>query len=223
MKKLMHEVFEELMTVLKGKTLDVLIPPILFAVLSGRFELITTVSVSFLASFLFMVYRMLRGANFYYALVGLGGVIIATGLALISANASSYFIPDIIGSIALIIATSISIVLKRPIAAWVSHIVRGWEKAWFFRDDVRPAYSEVSIFWGTMLSIRLTLEIILFLSGDAQTLAWANVFLGIPATVLVLVVTYIYGIWRLHTLKGPGVEEYRTNKLPPYKGQTRGF
>ncbi len=223
MKKLMREIKEELLTVLKGKTLDVLVPPILFAILSGRLDLIYTVAIAFLASFFFTVYRIIKGANFFYALGGMGGVAIATALALISANASSYFIPDIIGSTVLIITTIVSIILKRPIAAWVSHIVRGWEKAWFFRDDVRPAYSEVSIFWGVMLTIRLALEIVLYLRGNAQTLAWANVVLGVPATVIVLVITYIYGIWRLHTMKGPGVEEFRRGDKPPYKGQTRGF
>lgn len=223
MKKLMHDIKEELLTVLKGKTLDVLVPPILFAVLSGRVDLVYTVGIAFLASLFFTLYRIFKGANFYYALGGMGGVGVATALALISANASSYFIPDIIGSTLLIITTIVSIILKRPIAAWVSHIVRGWEKAWFFRDDVRPAYSEVSIFWGVMITIRLSLEIYLFLFGDTQTLAWANVVLGVPATVIVLIITYIYGIWRLHTMKGPGIEEYRRGDEPPYKGQTRGF
>lgn len=223
MKKLIKDIKEELLIVLKGKTLDVLVPPILFAILSGRFDLVITVGVSFFASIVFTVYRIVRGSNFFYALGGLAGVLVATSLALINANASSYFIPDIIGSSVLIIVTIASIVLKRPIAAWVSHIVRGWEKDWFFREDVRPAYTEVSIFWGVMISIRLTLEIILYLRGDAQTLAWANVILGVPATVGVLVITYIYGIWRLHTLNGPGIEEYRQGVNPPFKGQTRGF
>ena len=223
MKRLIREIKEELLTVLKGKTLDVLVPPILFAILNGRVDLIYSVGIAFLASLFFTVYRILKGANFFYALGGMGGVGVATALALISANASSYFIPDIIGSTLLIITTIVSNILKRPIAAWVSHIVRGWEKQWFFREDVRPAYSEVSIFWGVMLTIRLALEIYLYVQGDPQTLAWTNVVLGVPATVIVLVITYIYGIWRLHTMKGPGIDEYRRGDKPPYRGQTRGF
>jgi hypothetical protein len=40
---------------------------------------------------------------------------------------------------------------------------------------------------------------------------------------MVLVASYIYGIWRLRQLGGPGVEEYKEDKKPPWKGQSRGF
>jgi hypothetical protein len=39
----------------------------------------------------------------------------------------------------------------------------------------------------------------------------------------VLVLSYIYGIWRLRKLKGPGIDEYLENKTAPFRGQTRGF
>jgi hypothetical protein len=39
----------------------------------------------------------------------------------------------------------------------------------------------------------------------------------------VLAVSYVYGIWRLRKLGGPGVEEFESGKEPPWDGQTRGF
>jgi len=63
----------------------------------------------------------------------------------------------------------------------------------------------------------------LFRRGDAAQLAWANTLLGWPVTILVLVISYIYGIWRLRKLGGPGVEEFTEGADPPWKGQTRGF
>lgn len=47
--------------------------------------------------------------------------------------------------------------------------------------------------------------------------------LGWPVTIVVLVLSYVYGIWRLRKLRGPGVDEFITGKQPPYRGQTRGF
>ena len=47
--------------------------------------------------------------------------------------------------------------------------------------------------------------------------------LGWPVTIAVLVLSYVYGIWRLHQLGGPGVHEFREGKASPWEGQTRGF
>lgn len=223
MKKIMHEVYEELRTVLKGKTLDVLIPPVAFAVLNGRVSLLAAVgSASFLA-LLLGLHRYRQGTVFYYALGGFIGVLVASGFALLADNASDFFIPDIVGSVLFILSGIISLIVRRPLAAWVSHIVRGWSRSWFWRDDVRPAYSEVTVFWTVMVTIRLAVEVYLYVYADAQALAVWNIVLGLPATVAVLIITYIYGMFRLHTLKGPGIEEYVNGDEPPYKGQTRGF
>ncbi|MFW5894400.1 MAG: DUF3159 domain-containing protein [Bacillota bacterium] len=223
MKKLAHEIYQELRTVLKGKTLDVLIPPIAFAVLNGRVSLLIAAGTASLLALLLGLHRYRQGTVIYYALGGFVGVLIASAFALLQDNASDFFIPDIVGSVLFIVTAIVSLVFRRPMAAWVSHIVRGWTKEWFWRDDVRPAYSEVTVFWAVMVSIRLAVEVYLYLYADAEALAVWNVFLGLPATVAVLIVTYIYGMFRLHTLKGPGIEEYDRGDTPPYKGQTRGF
>jgi len=47
--------------------------------------------------------------------------------------------------------------------------------------------------------------------------------MGLPFTIAILVISYIYGIWRLRTLKGPGIDEFMEAKEAPYRGQTRGF
>ena len=223
MKRLMHEIYDELKTVLKGKTLDVLIPPVAFAVLNGRVSLLIAVGVASFLAFLLGLHRFRQGSNLYYALGGFIGVLIASGFALLADNASNFFIPDIVGSVLFILVGVVSFGLKRPLAAWVSHIVRGWDRGWFWRDDVRPAYSEVTLFWTLMVAIRLAVEVYLYINADAQALAVWNIVLGLPATVAVLIITYIYGIFRLHTLGGPGIEEYQNGVSPPYKGQRRGF
>jgi len=77
--------------------------------------------------------------------------------------------------------------------------------------------------WAFFFAIRLGLQILLFQRGTASQLAWANTLLGWPVTIIVLVISYIYGIWRLRSLTGPGVDEFQEGKDPPWEGQTRGF
>jgi hypothetical protein len=109
------------------------------------------------------------------------------------------------------------------LAAWLSHLTRGWPLDWFWRDDVKPAYQEVTWVWALLTAMRLAIQVLLFQRGDTAALGWANVLLGWPVTIAVLVLSYIYGIWRLRQLGGPGVHEFREGKEPPWEGQTRGF
>lgn len=113
--------------------------------------------------------------------------------------------------------------IGRPMAAWASHLFRGWEWEWFLRKDIKPAYREVTILWGFLFLVRMTLQIGVYNRGDLLQSTWINTLLGFPATLTVLTISYVYGIWRLKSLKGPGIDEFRAGKSPPYKGQTKGF
>jgi len=71
--------------------------------------------------------------------------------------------------------------------------------------------------------LRTVVETVLFLNNSIDQLVWFNTFIGFPLLIFVLTVSYVYGIWRLHKLNGPGVDEFIEDKEPPYRGQTRGF
>jgi len=167
--------------------------------------------------------RILRKQAWQYALGGLVAVGLAAGLALLTRNAANYFIPVIVSSGLLLLLAIISLVFGKPLAAWASHLTRGWPLDWFWRSDVKPAYREVTWMWLLFIAGRLVIQVWLFQQGQTRQLAWANTLLGWPVTILVLVVSYIYGIWRLRKLGGPGVEEFQAGKEPPWQGQTRGF
>ncbi len=223
MKRLLREVLEELLHVFRGKSLDVLIPPLLFFVLQRFIDLPTALIGSLLLSLVMFVRRIVKRDNMVYAIGGFVGVLFASGMTYLSNNASNFFLPDIIGTSTLIVATVLSLWFRRPIAAYVSHITRGWDYQWFQRDDVRPAYMEVSWFWLVFFVLRLAIEITLYVTSTVDELVFANIILGLPVTILVLVASYVYGIWRLRQLGGPGIDEFEQAKQPPYRGQTRGF
>ena len=167
--------------------------------------------------------RVIAKQTWYYAFGGLVGVVLAAGFAYIAGNAANYYIPKIITSLVFAIATSISLIIKKPLAAWVSHLSRGWDLGWFWRKDIRPAYTEVTIFWTVFLILKLILQIIMFQKENITGLFFVNTLLSMPVNIIVLVVSYVYGIWRLRVLAGPGIEEFVEGKEAPWKGQTRGF
>ena len=218
-----NEILEELKAVLSGKTVDALLPPLVFVLVNSILGLEAAAIAAVLFALLIGFLRLMRRQSLSYALGGLTMVILAAALAFLTRDATNYFIPAIVGSALLLFLTLASLLAGKPLAAWASHLTRGWPLDWFWRRDIKPAYVEVTWFWALILLARLTVQIILYQAGDAARLAWANILLGWPVTILILIATYIYGIWRLSRLGGPGVDEFQAGANPPWRGQKRGF
>ena len=87
----------------------------------------------------------------------------------------------------------------------------------------KPANREVTWFWLVYFILRTLFEVNLYLNDQLEELFVVNTLLGAPLMVLVLVASYVYGIYRLKKLNGPGVDEFISKKEPPYRGQNRGF
>lgn len=208
---------------LSGATVDALLPPIIFAIVNAQFGLAPGAIAAISLSLILVIIRLVKKQRWLYALAGLLLVGVASGLSLLTQNATNYFIPAIAASLLLTLAAIISNLINKPLAAWASHLTRGWPLDWFWRVDIKPAYKEVTWAWAVFFLLRLTLQVYLFTKGQVEALAWTETLLGWPVTILILAGSYIYGIWRLRKLSGPGVEEYQEGKAPPWKGQTRGF
>ncbi len=219
----LQEILDELSSVLSGKTIDAILPPIVYVIVNAIFGLLPAVIAAILMGLLLGVFRIAKGQKWVYALGGLLAVGVAAGLALLTQNAASYFIPAMVSSGLLLLGAVITNLVGKPLAAWTSHLTRSWPLDWYWRKDVLPAYREVTWIWGLFFAMRLAVQYTLFSQGQAATLGWANTLLGWPVTILVLVLSYIYGIWRLRKLGGPGVEEFESGSQPPWQGQTRGF
>jgi hypothetical protein len=117
----------------------------------------------------------------------------------------------------------ISILLKRPLVAWTSFLARRWPLGWYWHPGVRPAYSEVTFFWTLYFSGKAVLQIFIFTQGETLELGLFQLLSGWPATILLLIASYLYGLWRLKNLQGPSVKEFKEKSLPPWEGQRRGF
>ena len=217
------ELLEELSLVFKGKTIDALFPPFVFVIVNGLFNLNYAVITAVISAVLIGVMRAIRRQTWKYALFGFLGVSLASGFAYAADSATDYFIPGIVGSVVLFLVAFLSVIVGRPLAAFASHLTRGWPIDWFWRYDVKPAYREVTYVWAGYLLVRSLVQLVLYYQGNLVQLVWANSLLGIPVTVVVLIFSYVYGMWRLKRLEGPGIEEFLNGDEPPYEGQKRGF
>jgi hypothetical protein len=225
MTKIISELLQELRIVLSGRnnTLDTIIPPLLYTLVNMFAGLLPAALAALILAMIFTIVRLVRNQPWLYALSGFGLTLFAAGLAWFTKNAASFFLPDLLtGGIILIVAL-LSIWAGKPLAAWSSHLTRAWPKEWYWLPNICPAYSEVTWIWAAFIALRLITQFYIYQQGNTSLLGWANILLGWPVTVFVLIISYLYGIKRLSKLGGPSVEEFLSHQSAPWKGQTKGF
>jgi hypothetical protein len=221
-----QELKEELQSVFSGrgiKLVDTLLPLVLFLVINQTFSLTAAVGGALAAAGGFLALRLVQQESLIYALLGAGGAALAAGWVYLSGNESSFFLPGLISGVITVVICAGSAIIAKPVAAVTSFITRRWPLDWYWHDRVRPAYSEVSWFWGVAFGARTALEYWLLQQDAVTALGAVRIFLGWPYTIFILVVSYLYGTWRLGKLDGPSVDEFKAGDEPPWKGQQRGF
>jgi hypothetical protein len=220
-----REILEELHTVFagRGNLVDTIIPPLVFLVLNPLLGSNIALWGALGAAGVFGGYRLIKRQPLGYALVGVGLVILSVILAKVLGSSAGFFLPDLITGAITVGLCFGSVVFKRPMVAWTSAIARRWPWDWYWHDQVRPAYSEVTLAWGVFFGLRLIIQVRLYQAGATQTLGWTQLLTGWPATLVLLVASYLYGVWRLGKLRGPSVAEFKAGTPPPWEGQKRGF
>lgn len=220
-----HELLEEIRTVFTGRNsfFDAILPPIIFLLINGLVGFQAAMWSALILSAGIAILRIVRKQSLTYALAGVGSVAVAIGLARYLGKSDGFFLPGLISGSMTLLLTILSLVIRRPMVAWTSYIARRWPLDWYWHPQVRPAYSEVTFAWVIFFAARLLLQFALFENQDVNSLALTNFVAGWPATILLLIFSYLYGTWRLAQLSGPSVEEYRNNVPPPWQSQRRGF
>lgn len=95
----------------------------------------------------------------------------------------------------------ISLLFRRPLAAYVAHILTGRPLQWFWEKDKKRVYLEVTILWAVFFIFRLVMLFILGSTEDYPNLPWYSVLLSLPAMMVILILTYLYGVMRLGTIE----------------------
>jgi hypothetical protein len=143
--------------------------------------------------------------------------------ALLSGSGRGFFLPGLISGTVTVVLCVVSVALNRPVVAWTSFVTRRWPLEWYWHPRVLPAYNEVTIVWGVAFAARLILEFWLYQQDALGALGVARIVLGWPFIVVLLVVSYLFGMWRLRKLGGPSVQEFKEGQEPPWESQQRGF
>jgi hypothetical protein len=220
-----REILDELRLVLFGRVswMDTFLPPLLFVLLSRWINPLWAAgaAVAVAAGLAWMRWR--QGQSINNALGGIAGTALAALMVGWLGREEGFFVPDVITDGLVGGACLLSVVFGRPLAAWASYATRGWPRKWYWLPKVRPAYQEVTLLWAAYFILRFVVQWRLFRAEAGSTLGVVNLISGTPALLVVLIVSYLYGSWRLVRLGGPSVEEFELGAEPPWQSQRRGF
>ena len=221
----LQELYEEFRNVVAGrqKIIDSILPPLTFVIVNELVSVDYALWSSLGMALTFTMFRLLKGQSVTYAVGGLGGVIAAIAIVKLLGRAEGFFVPALISGTLTFVLCLLSIIIKRPLVAFTSHITRRWPLGWYWHPKVIAAYQEVTFFWTIFFALRVLVQIVILQGGTSNFFAIINVILGWPALIVLLVGSYLYGSWRLRRLQGPSINEYDRGDPPPWTGQLRGF
>ena len=222
----LNEIKAELKYVFGGRNLrllDSLLPVLVYVIVFSFWGLTAAWRGALAVALLIAGGRLYRKESLVYVLAGAAGVALAVVLVLRSGEGGDFFLPGLVSGGLTVLACIVSVVVSYPLVGLTSAVVRRWPLGWIRHPKVLPAYNEVTIAWALAFGGRLAVEFWFYARGEAEVLGALRLFLGWPFILALLVATYLYGTARLRSLGGPGVDEYREGKAPPWKGQQRGF
>ena len=200
---------------------DGVIAPIFFVVLANFVELnIAIYSTAILLTSL-LVLRLFQRQNIKFVIYGFIGSLIALAIARRQGSSSGFFLIGIIRDGSIGIIGILSILIGRPFTIYSSKVFRNWPKDWYFHKKIKPAYTKVAMIWSIYLLLKAGLQIYFY--ENPEILVLIKLATSNQTTIILLVVSYIYGQNQLKKLKGPSVEEFNNNSPEPWKGQLKGF
>jgi hypothetical protein len=134
--------------------------------------------------------RLARRQTPRHALSGLVGVAFAAFVAARSGKAENFFLPGLLANAAYAAAFLISIMVRRPLVGYIVGQIDGEGTSW--RGDPRRvrAFTRASGLWAALFTLRLAVQLPLYLAGAVVALGVARTAMGVPVFALGLWLTY---------------------------------
>jgi len=172
---------------------ETILPSVLFGssfAITG--QALIAVSLAGGTSALFILYRLITRRSASSALIGALAVGFAAWLALREGGqAVDYFVPGFITNAVYAIALLVSILVRWPLIGVLVELLRGQGTLWRKDRKIVTVYSLVTGLWVGFFSLRLAVQIPLYVSGSAELLAAARVAMGPPLYAGVILVTWL--------------------------------
>jgi len=136
---------------------------------------------------LFGVTRLIRRQTMQFALAGIAGLALSAYVVSRTGRAADFFLPGLLANAGYALAYLISIIVRWPLLGVIVATLRGGDMSW--RKDPRQVrdFSRASWVWVVLFSLRLAVQLPLYLADAVTALGVARIAMGIPL--------FAVGIW----------------------------
>jgi hypothetical protein len=136
---------------------------------------------------IFAVGRIVRGQTPQFALAGLAGLALSAYVVSRTGRAEDFFVPGLLANAAYALAYAISIAVRWPLLGVLINAAANRGMDWRKDPEQVRAYNRASWVWVALFSVRLSVQLPLYLAGAVVALGVARVAMGIPL--------FVVGIW----------------------------
>ncbi|MEV1007620.1 DUF3159 domain-containing protein [Streptomyces sp. NPDC049881] len=138
------------------------------------------------------VARLIGRDTLKHALSGVFGVAFGAVFAMISGDARNFYLPGMLYTLGLGVAYVVTSLAGVPLLGLMLGPVFRENLSWRTRNPGRKvAYTKASYVWGAILLAKSAITFPIYFWGDATSLGWLRVALGIPPFLLAVYFTWI--------------------------------
>ena len=159
---------------------------------------------------IFGIARLLRRQTVQFALAGLGGLALSAYVVSRTGRAEDFFLPGLLANAGYAGAYLISILVRWPLLGIIVATLRGGDMSWRQDPEQVRAFSRASWVWVGLFSLRLAVQLPLYLASALTALGVARIAMGIP-----LFAVGIWLSWLILRPRLPAAAPGKPRYLPP--------
>lgn len=168
-----------------------LLPGFLFLVVyTITADVTPSVLIPVAVAVVFVLVRAVTRSPIMPAVVGLVGIALSAGLALWSGRAEENFLLGFVINGVWLVALLVSLAVRRPLIGVITALLTG-DDAWRSDPAKRTVLTVTTWLWVGLFSLRLGVQVPLYLSEQAAALAATKLLMGLPLYAAVLWVTWL--------------------------------
>jgi hypothetical protein len=153
-------------------------------------ELVFSVAAPVVLAVVFIVVRLVQRTPVMPAVAGLIGIGASAGVALWSGRAEDNFILGFVVNALWLAVLLVSLVVRRPVLGYLAGALAG-DPEWRSQPGTRRIATVATALWMGLFSLRLLVQVPLYLSASIGALASAKLVMGLPLYAAWLWVTWL--------------------------------
>lgn len=167
---------------------DSALPSLLFVVIFVfQKDLNLALITSVVAGLILLVFRLFEKKSLTQVIGGFFGLLFSVFLTWRTNDASNFFLTGIITNLVYGLALFISLIVKRPLLGYIVGSLIGNTSGWLKDKLLVKAYTTITWIWVGVFSVRVAVQVPLYLSDNIAVLGPIKIFMGWPL--------YLFAAW----------------------------